>query len=183
MESGLGTVGRDPTAIAVRETGRSADGRHRLRGLGCGSGDRRSSDPRQNQRSRRDRGISPRSGLRAGGIQGAKPDLSGMGRADAPADPDRRAPPFGFGVAAERVPSPRVGTRHARDRSSGEPMQALIPLSLGLALIVSPGRADTVYVSNEQDNTVSVVDGASLSVVATIPVGRRPRGIALSGDK
>ena len=45
-----------------------------------------------------------------------------------------------------------------------------------------PVRADTVFVSNEQDDTVSVVDGQALKVLDTIPVGRRPRGIEASPD-
>ncbi len=32
----------------------------------------------------------------------------------------------------------------------------------------------TVYVANEDDNTVSVIDGASNKVVTTIPVGKWP---------
>ena len=51
-----------------------------------------------------------------------------------------------------------------------------------LLALTGAGHADTVFVSNEQDDTVSVVDGASLEVVATIPVGRRPRGIEASAD-
>ncbi len=42
--------------------------------------------------------------------------------------------------------------------------------------------ADTVYVSNEKDNTISVIDGDSLELIETIEVGERPRGIALSND-
>src|SRR5271170_6031325 len=43
--------------------------------------------------------------------------------------------------------------------------------------------ADTIYVSNEKDDTITVVDGASLEPVKTIPVGQRPRGILLSKDQ
>ncbi len=39
-----------------------------------------------------------------------------------------------------------------------------------------------VYVSNEMSGTVSVVDPASRQVVATITVGKRPRGIRASAD-
>jgi tocopherol O-methyltransferase len=39
-----------------------------------------------------------------------------------------------------------------------------------------------VFVSNETDGTVSVIDGASRDVVATIPVGKRPRGLRVDGD-
>jgi PQQ-dependent catabolism-associated beta-propeller protein len=62
-------------------------------------------------------------------------------------------------------------------------VQAVTPLVFALALLAAPAAAETVYVSNEQDNTISAIDGETLSVTATIPVGRRPRGIALSPDK
>jgi YVTN family beta-propeller protein len=37
-----------------------------------------------------------------------------------------------------------------------------------------------VYVTNEGDDTVSVVDGATNTVSATIPVGVAPLGVAVS---
>jgi len=55
----------------------------------------------------------------------------------------------------------------------------------GLASVyfmISIAAADTIHVSNEKDNTITVVDGTSLEPVKTIPVGQRPRGIALSKD-
>jgi PQQ-dependent catabolism-associated beta-propeller protein len=42
--------------------------------------------------------------------------------------------------------------------------------------------ARTIYVSNEQGNTISIVDGDSLEMVKEIEVGERPRGIVLSPD-
>jgi len=39
-----------------------------------------------------------------------------------------------------------------------------------------------VYVSNEKDNTVSVIDTETLEVINTLNVGERPRGIILSQD-
>ena len=42
--------------------------------------------------------------------------------------------------------------------------------------------AREIYVSNEKDNTISVVDGDQLTVKETIEVGNRPRGIDLSPD-
>ncbi len=42
--------------------------------------------------------------------------------------------------------------------------------------------AGQLWVSNEKDNTVSVVDTQALTVVATYPVGLRPRGITFSHD-
>ncbi|TMJ45836.1 MAG: hypothetical protein E6G90_15415, partial [Alphaproteobacteria bacterium] len=57
--------------------------------------------------------------------------------------------------------------------------------SAAAALLCSAGiaTADTIYVSNEKDNTITVVDGASLIPVKTIAVGQRPRGILLSKDE
>src|SRR4051794_20016533 len=43
-------------------------------------------------------------------------------------------------------------------------------------------RDHLVYVSNERSGDISVVDMASREVVATIPAGKRPRGIRLSPD-
>src|SRR5829696_1698058 len=39
-----------------------------------------------------------------------------------------------------------------------------------------------VYVSNERSGDVSVIDPSSRTVVATIPVGKRPRGLLVSRD-
>jgi PQQ-dependent catabolism-associated beta-propeller protein len=50
----------------------------------------------------------------------------------------------------------------------------------GLASI--PASASMVYVSNEKDNTISVVDSNTMEVVKTVDVGQRPRGITVSHD-
>ncbi|MER9049034.1 PQQ-dependent catabolism-associated beta-propeller protein [Mesorhizobium sp. M0923] len=63
------------------------------------------------------------------------------------------------------------------------PLLTAILLVVSVLISVGPVAAETVYVSNEQDNAVAVVDGASMSLSATIDVGRRPRGLALSIDK
>lgn len=52
----------------------------------------------------------------------------------------------------------------------------------GLTGIIQPVFAYSVYVSNEKDNTISVIDGDSLELVETIEVGERPRGIVVSKD-
>src|SRR5271168_1278850 len=39
-----------------------------------------------------------------------------------------------------------------------------------------------VYVTNERSGDVTVINGSDLKVVATIPVGKRPRGIHVSPD-
>ena len=48
---------------------------------------------------------------------------------------------------------------------------------LWFASLMSAASADMVYVSNEKDDTISVIDTATFSVVKTFPVGDRPRGI------
>lgn len=45
-----------------------------------------------------------------------------------------------------------------------------------------PAAAYQVYVTNEKSGDVTVIDGSNLKVAATIPVGKRPRGIHLSPD-
>ena len=49
-------------------------------------------------------------------------------------------------------------------------------------LLAGPCFAETIFVSNEKDNTITAIDGKTLEVIKTIPVGRRPRGIVLSPD-
>ena len=55
------------------------------------------------------------------------------------------------------------------------------PLLLAAATLLtfaaSPALAVQIFVSNEKDNTVTVVDGNTLEVVKTIRTARRPRGI------
>jgi YVTN family beta-propeller protein len=68
--------------------------------------------------------------------------------------------------------------RAFRRRPVLAPVTFLVALGVvGLAPGAHAGRA---YVSNEDDGTVSVLDTQQLAVVATIPVGKRPRGLALS---
>ncbi|MGC2342315.1 MAG: hypothetical protein WA453_12185 [Methyloceanibacter sp.] len=45
-----------------------------------------------------------------------------------------------------------------------------------------PAVALQIFVSNEKDNTVTVIDGKTLEVIKTIPTARRPRGIIASPD-
>ena len=60
---------------------------------------------------------------------------------------------------------------------------ARIGILASLGFVIAPSaQADTIFVSNEKSNTVSVVDGDKLEVVATIKVGRRPRGITFNED-
>src|SRR5262249_57719454 len=57
-------------------------------------------------------------------------------------------------------------------------------LGLGMfVLIGGQASAFTAYVSNEKSNTISVIDTDKFTVVKTIKVGQRPRGIGLSKDE
>lgn len=51
-----------------------------------------------------------------------------------------------------------------------------------LALLASPASAYTAYVTNEKDNTLSIIDTDKLEVTKTIKIGQRPRGVILSKD-
>jgi YVTN family beta-propeller protein len=62
----------------------------------------------------------------------------------------------------------------------------LLTCSLGgckkkAAAVDSPSQ-DRIYVSNEDSNDVSVIDSKSDSVIKTISVGKRPRGLRVSQD-
>ena len=51
-----------------------------------------------------------------------------------------------------------------------------------LGMIAVPAGAETLYVSNERGNSISVIDADAGRTIATWPVGGRPRGITLSRD-
>ena len=48
--------------------------------------------------------------------------------------------------------------------------------------VVIAANGVRVFVTNEASGDLSVIDGATQSVVATVPLGKRPRGIKLSPD-
>ena len=63
-------------------------------------------------------------------------------------------------------------------------MSSLVALGvLAAAHSESMAAGYSLYVTNETANTVSVIDGASNKITATIPVGKRPRGIRALGGK
>ena len=55
----------------------------------------------------------------------------------------------------------------------------LLIAAAALAFAAADAGAYTAYVSNEKDNTISVVDLDKMETVKSIPVGERPRGILL----
>ena len=54
-------------------------------------------------------------------------------------------------------------------------------LALLLATVALPAAAGEIWVTNEKDDTISVIDVATLEVTRTIPTGERPRGIRTAG--
>ncbi|TLY72757.1 MAG: hypothetical protein E6K43_12190 [Gammaproteobacteria bacterium] len=55
-------------------------------------------------------------------------------------------------------------------------------LALVASLIPALARAARAYVSNEDDGTVTVIDTQRVAALATVAVGKRPRGLVLSRD-
>lgn len=55
-------------------------------------------------------------------------------------------------------------------------------LAATLLTLAAPAGAAEIWVSNEKDDTISVIDVETLEVVRTIPTGERPRGITFSKD-
>ena len=55
-----------------------------------------------------------------------------------------------------------------------------LPSILVALVIAAPTMADEIWVTNEKDDTVSVIDVETLEVVQTYPTGERPRGITFS---
>ena len=60
-----------------------------------------------------------------------------------------------------------------------QPAQSTTPAP---AAAPAPPAAGRLFVTNEQGGDISVVDVAGAKVIATIAVGKRPRGIRLSPD-
>ena len=58
----------------------------------------------------------------------------------------------------------------------------LLGIGSTLALPAPAAMAYTAFVTNEKDNSVSVIDTEKLEVIKTFPVGQRPRGVILSND-
>jgi PQQ-dependent catabolism-associated beta-propeller protein len=61
-------------------------------------------------------------------------------------------------------------------------MPALVTAAIASSFGVTPADAYMAYVTNEKDNSVSVIDTDKLEVVKTAKVGQRPRGIVMSND-
>src|SRR4029078_3733937 len=115
-------------------------------------------------------------------LQGPEADPARLGLAAAPADPAVGRPHGGVDIAAAGVPAPGQHARHARVRPTGNKMQAAMNRLLAALLLLAasaPAHAYMAYVTNERDNTMSVVDLDQMKTVKTVPVGQRPRGVTI----
>ncbi|MGE5178314.1 MAG: beta-propeller fold lactonase family protein [Bacteroidota bacterium] len=90
-------------------------------------------------------------------------------------------------MSRSRIPA-RDPDPSARPSSDGRTPPRVRALGLLVCLVAAtlascarePGH--WICVSNEKSGTVSVIDGATRAVIATIPLGKRPRGIHASPD-
>jgi YVTN family beta-propeller protein len=92
---------------------------------------------------------------------------------------------FGFPAKqAETYNASGIDGRVCRNKPEAPAMKlSLTTASISAILAAAhPAAAETIFVSNEKDNSVTILDGATLEVIKTVPVGQRPRGITLSID-
>ena len=61
-------------------------------------------------------------------------------------------------------------------------LRVLATATTVLVALGAGAEARTIYVSNEQGNSISIVDGDKLELIKQVEVGERPRGIVLSPD-
>jgi YVTN family beta-propeller protein len=72
-----------------------------------------------------------------------------------------------------------MNSKHRARRVSAPSLVLGAAALLGASIAAHAGRA---YVSNEDGHSVTVIDTDKNEVVATVPVGKRPRGISVSPD-
>ncbi len=101
--------------------------------------------------------------------------------ANARARPRHPRPGRGLPAPEERDGQPRPRrTRIRLHRVSGVTMRSVLAL---LLLTTSAfAQQGEIWVTNEKDDTVSVIDVATLEVIKTYPTGERPRGVTFSKD-
>ena len=103
-------------------------------------------------------------------LSGCRGPSGGQG----PATSSRSATPSASSRAAAPSTGPTGGSGPGPYR-----VTAAVPVGKhpnGVA--VDPGT-HTVYVTNFDDNTVSVIDASTRTVTATVPVGKKPGGVAV----
>src|SRR5690606_37273112 len=95
------------------------------------------------------------------------------------------------GALAARVAAKAPPTKKSKRPADGckslqqedQPMRVTrLACAVAFGLACHSALAATAYVSNEKDDSISVIDLDSLEVTATLEVGMRPRGLLLSSD-
>src|SRR5437762_11028890 len=82
-------------------------------------------------------------------------------------------------LAALLVAVSALGLRIPKAHAA-EAVIATIPVGLGPLAVGVNATTNRIYVANNNDNTVSVIDGLTNAVVATIPVESFPLSVAVN---
>lgn len=69
-----------------------------------------------------------------------------------------------------------------RAMTSARTPRCALWLGIVAAALAGPAQAARLYVSNEDGHSVTVLNPDTAAVIATIPVGKRPRGMKLASD-
>lgn len=70
------------------------------------------------------------------------------------------------------------------ERKTADPATAEAPAEQSQAQVPPPSASPyRIYVTNERSGDLSVIDGGTHEVIATVPLGKRPRGIQASPDR
>ena len=189
LVAGDGAMGRAPVAGPVRHGGRPADAPARLCGLGRRPDAGRGPDPQRRDRCRGVARLYPVARFRPRRLQGPAAQLPRLERSAAPADRHRHPARACRHGPLRCLPAPARRSGHARPgparnrlpRLHGDPMKRLLPLLLACC-VAAPARGAEIWVTNEKDDTISVIDIATMAVVRTVATGERPRGITFSRD-
>src|SRR5690606_22490659 len=96
-------------------------------------------------------------------------------RSDAATRAERRGGHGGGDEARGRGPGGAQGTGRAVTRAGLVLLAALLPAA-------GADAAPFAWITNQIDDTVSVIDTATQEVVATVDVGHRPAGVVASHD-
>src|SRR6185437_1555985 len=118
-------------------------------------------------------------------LQGTEALVAQLGLAASPTYPAVGWSHRRVDLAAARFSAPGDRTRYTRLRSSGNQVQTAMKWAVfcvWLGFSPAPALALTAYVTNERDNTISVVDLDQMKTVKTVQVGQRPRGITMTKD-
>jgi YVTN family beta-propeller protein len=73
-------------------------------------------------------------------------------------------------------------TCRSETRTPGRVPRRLLWLGIVVAALAAPAEATRLYVTNEDGESVTVLDADGVAVIETIAIGKRPRGLKLTAD-